>query len=310
MTGYGRGTCEVGGRRLVVELRSLNHRFLEVKQRVPWSDPAVEAQLTQLLRARLDRGVVSVSVRDEGGGAAQEVRADVELARSYATALEQVRAALGLEEPVSLTLLAAQPGVLSIGDPVRNGDELWALLLPGVEKAIEGLLESRAREGAALEADLRARAATLEHTAAELRELTRDAPELSRKKLRERVERALADQPIGEASGASRGGSTEALPRAMPGLIDPARLAQEVAFLADKADVTEELTRLETHLVELKRLLGQSGPAGRRLDFLTQELNREINTIGSKSQSAQVAARVVDAKAEVERLREQIQNVE
>jgi uncharacterized protein (TIGR00255 family) len=289
MTGYGRGTCEVGGRRLVVELRSLNHRFLEVKLRLPWSDPAVEAHLTQLLRSRLDRGVVSVSVRDEGGGGTEEVRADVELARSYAEALGRVREALGIAEPISLTLLAAQPGVLSVGEPLRDGEELWAALKPGVEAAVTALTDSRAREGKALEADLAARTATLEKLAGELRELTRDAPDQYRRRLRERLDRAL--QP-GDAP------------------IDSQRLAQEVAFLADKADVAEELTRLETHLAELKRLLGQSGPAGRRLDFLTQELNREVNTIGSKSQSAQVAARVVDAKAEVERLREQIQNVE
>jgi uncharacterized protein (TIGR00255 family) len=290
MTGYGRGTCEVGGRRLVVELRSLNHRFLEVKLRLPWSDPAVEAQLTQALRAKIDRGVVSVSVREEGGGAAEEVRADVELARSYALALGQIREALGLEEPVSLALLAAQPGVLTVGQPLRDGDELWTLLKPGVDQAIDGLLESRAREGASLLTDLTTRTATLVQAASDLRELTRDAPDVYRKRLRERLERALQEQQNVQ--------------------LDTARLAQEVAFLADKADVAEELTRLETHLAELKRLLGQSGPAGRRLDFLTQELNREINTIGSKSQSAPVAARVVDAKAEVERLREQIQNVE
>jgi len=287
MTGYGRGTCQVGGSRLVVELRSLNHRFLEVKLRLPWTDPAVEAHLTQALRGKIDRGVVSVSVREEGGGSAQEVRADVELARSYAAALEQIRGALEIEEPVSLAVLVAQPGVLGVGEPVRDGEEMWKQLQPGVDEAVTALLESRAREGAALQADLEARATLLQQAAADLRELTREAPELYRKRLRERVERALQDQPL-----------------------DPARLAQEVAFLADKADVTEELTRLETHLAELKRLLQQTGPAGRRLDFFTQELNREVNTIGSKSQSAQVAARVVDAKAEVERLREQIQNVE
>jgi uncharacterized protein (TIGR00255 family) len=287
MTGYGRGTCQVGGRRLVVELRSLNHRFLEVKLRLPWADPAVEANLTALLRGKVDRGVVSVGVREEGGGAAQEVRADVELARSYAAALESIRSALQLEEPVSLALLAAQPGVLVVGEQVRDGDELWAQLKPGVEQSLAALLESREREGAALQADLEARAATLQKAAADLRELTRDAPDVYRKRLRERLERALQDHSL-----------------------DPGRVAQEVAFLADKADVAEELTRLETHLGELKRLLQQSGPSGRRLDFLTQELNREINTIGSKSQSAQVAARVVDAKAELERLREQIQNVE
>ncbi len=289
MTGYGRGTCDVGGRRLVVEMRSLNHRFLEVKLRLPWSDPAVEAHLTALIRAQLDRGVVSVSVRDEGGGGTEEVRADVELARSYATALGQIRDALGIAEPVSLALVAAQTGVLTVGEPLRDGEELWAALQPGAEAALTALGESRAREGAALKADLSARAVTLEKLVGDLRELTADAPDQCKKRLRDRLDRAL--QP-GD------------------GPIDPQRLAQEVAFLADKADVTEELTRFATHVAELKRLLDQSGPAGRRLDFLTQELNREINTIGSKSQSATVAARVVDAKAEVERLREQIQNVE
>ena len=287
MTGYGRGTCDVGGRRLVVELRSLNHRFLEVKLRLPWSDPAVEAHLTALLRSRLQRGVVNVSVRDEGGGGADEVQADLGLARSYARALAEVRDALGLPEPISLALITAQPGVLQVGERIGDGEELWAALKPGVEAALQALTEARAREGAALKADLATRATTLGALAAELRELTRDAPEQYRKKLRERIERALADQSL-----------------------DPQRLAQEVAFLADKADVAEELTRLDAHLGELERLLAQQGPAGRRLDFLTQELNREINTIGSKSQSAQVAARVVDAKAEIERLREQIQNVE
>src|SRR5262249_15853780 len=157
------------------------------------------------------------------------------------------------------------------------------------ETALSALIDSRAREGGSLKSDLSARSATLTKLTAELRELTRDAPDQYRKRLRERLERAMqpGDQPI-----------------------DQQRLAQEVACLADKADGGEEVTRLETDLVELDRLLGQSGPAGRRLDFLTQELNREINTIGSKSQSAQVAARVVDAKAEIERLREQIQNVE
>jgi uncharacterized protein (TIGR00255 family) len=289
MTGYGRGTCDVGGRRLVVEMRSLNHRFLEVKLRLPWSDAAVESHLTQLLRSRLDRGVVSVSVREEGGGAGEEVRADLPLARSYLAALEQIRADLKLHETVSLTLIAAQPGVLSVGETLRDGEALWLALKPGVELALAALLESRSREGASLKSDLVTRTATLEQLTIDLRELTRDAPDQYRKRLRERLDRAIqpGDQPI-----------------------DAQRLAQEVAFLADKADVAEELTRLETHLTEVKRMLGQSGPAGRRLDFLTQELNREINTIGSKSQSAVVAARVVDAKAEVERLREQIQNVE
>jgi uncharacterized protein (TIGR00255 family) len=287
MTGYGRGTCEVAGRRLVVELRSLNHRFLEVKLRLPWSDPALEQHITQLLRTRLDRGVVTVTVRDEGGGSAQVVRADVELARGYAHALDELRGALGMSEQVTLALVAAQPGVLGVGERAPDSDELWAGLKPGVEAALGGLVETRAREGAAIAHDLKTRLTAVEQIAVELRELSRDAPEHYRKRLSERLARALA-----------------------PSDVDVQRLAQEVAILADKMDVSEELTRMTAHLCELKRVIENGAPAGRRLDFLTQELNREVNTIGSKCQSAPAAARVVDAKAELERLREQIQNVE
>jgi uncharacterized protein (TIGR00255 family) len=184
-----------------------------------------------------------------------------------------------------------QPGVISVGESAPEGEALWETLRPGLEEALDALIEARTREGAALAADLAARTTTLEKLAGELKALAEDAPEQYRRRLQTRLERALN----GEA--ATHG-------------IDPQRLAQEVAILAEKVDVAEELTRFQTHLVEVRRLLGQSAPAGRRLDFLTQELNREINTVGSKSQSAPVTSRVVDAKAELERLREQIQNVE
>jgi uncharacterized protein (TIGR00255 family) len=290
MTGYGRGTCEVAGRRLVVELRSLNHRFLEVKLRLPWNDAAIDMNVTQLVRASIDRGVVTVSVRDEGGGIPQAVRADVELARSYAVALDKVRAMLGLSETVSLQLVASQPGVLTVGEGLPDSEGLWTALKPGVEQALQRLIESRTREGEAIAVDLKQRLAIVEKLAAELRELSSGAPELYRKRLTERIERALSEVAAVQ--------------------IDPGRLAQEVAILADKVDVAEELTRLNAHFAELRRLLAEGKPSGRRLDFLTQEVNREINTIGSKSQSAPCAAKVVDAKAELERLREQIQNIE
>jgi uncharacterized protein (TIGR00255 family) len=287
MTGYGRGTCELAGRRFVVELRSLNHRFLEVKLRLPWADASIDMHVTQALRARLDRGVVTVSVRDEKGGAPQTVRVDVDLARGYERALEQLRTTLSLAEPISLALIAAQPGVITVGEGVPEGDLLWAALEPGINQAIDALIESREREGAAIAVDLRARVATLEKLVGDLRELTRDAPETFRKRLLERLER----------TGAA-------------GEVDPHRLAQEVAIMADRLDVSEELTRLGAHLTEFKRLVEGKQAAGRRLDFLAQELNREINTIGSKSQSGPSGARVIDAKAELERVREQIQNVE
>jgi uncharacterized protein (TIGR00255 family) len=164
-------------------------------------------------------------------------------------------------------------------------------MAPGLGAALDALVAARAREGEALRADLRARLDTLATMQHDLGALTGEAPDNYRKKLRDRLDRALkAGDPVAA--------------------LDPQRLAQEVAILADKADVTEELTRMAAHVAEARRLTDEEGANGRRLDFLTQELNREVNTIGAKSQSAAVAARVVDAKAEVERLREQIQNVE
>jgi uncharacterized protein (TIGR00255 family) len=287
MTGYGRGTCEVAGRRLVVELRSVNHRFLEIKLRLPWADAALDMAVTQALRARLSRGAVTVSVRDEGGGIAQAVRVDTALARQYQAAFQELNEQLLLEQPITLELVATQPGVITVGESVPDGEALWRALEPGLTAALDALVAARGREGQALRADLEGRLQALEKIAHDLGELTRDAPEHYRKKLRERLERALA-----------------------PNEIDPQRLAQEIAILADKADVAEELTRMAAHLRECQRLCGAQDASGRRLDFLTQELNREVNTVGSKSQSAVVAARVVEAKAEIERLREQIQNVE
>jgi uncharacterized protein (TIGR00255 family) len=271
MTGYGRGTCEVAGRRLVVELRSVNHRFLEIKLRMPWSEAALEAHVTAALRGRLSRGAVTVSVRDEGGGVGQAVRADAALARQYHHALTEVRAAIGSEEPVTLALVAAQPGVITVGESVSDPEALWAAMAPGLEAALQALVAARTREGNALRTDLRARLTTLDGMHLELGALTSEAPDNYRKKLRDRLDRALK-----------------------PGEVDAQRLAQEIAILADKADVTEELTRMAAHIAECVRLTDEDGANGRRLDFLTQELNREVNTIGAKSQSATVAARVVD----------------
>jgi uncharacterized protein (TIGR00255 family) len=243
--------------------------------------------VTAAIRARLARGAVTVNVRDEGGGAGQAVHADVGLARQYHHALTEIRAAVGLDEAVSLALIAAQPGVITVGESVTDPEALWKAIAPGLEVALAALVAARTREGEALRADLRGRLDTLDRMQRELGTLTAEAPEHYRKKLRDRLERALK-----------------------PGEVDPQRLAQEIAILADKADVTEELTRMAAHVAECRRLTDEDGANGRRLDFLTQELNREVNTIGAKSQSAAVASRVVDAKAEVERLREQIQNVE
>src|SRR3954465_3951272 len=180
MTGYGRGTCEVAGRRLVVELRAVNHRFLEVKLRLPWNDAAVDSHVTQAIRGKLQRGVITVSARDEGGGPPQQVRADVGRARQYQQALDEIRAGLGLAEPLSLALLATLPGVVTVGETVNDSELLWQAIAPGLEAALTALVGSRAGEGEALRVDLVARLDTLEALARDITALTKDAPELHR----------------------------------------------------------------------------------------------------------------------------------
>jgi uncharacterized protein (TIGR00255 family) len=288
MTGFGRGRGEIGGRRMVVEIRSVNHRFLELKVRLPWVAPALEQLLSQAVRKRFDRGAISLSIRDEGGAeGASRVTADIGLAKAYAQALGQVATACGLDERPSLALIVSQPGVLQAGQEALDGEVMWGALAPAVEQALDELVASRTREGHALRADLGLRLEALRRITAEVRGLAAEAPGEARRRLEERLRRLL-----------------------QPGEVDPQRLAQEVALIADRADVTEELTRLAAHLDEVERLISAVEPSGRRLDFLAQELHREINTIGSKTQRAEIAGRVLEAKAEIERLREQVQNVE
>ena len=293
MTGYGRATIEVGGRRLVVEARSVNHRFLEVKVRLPFPDSGLEAQIVQEVRRYVDRGVVSIGLKEEGGGRTPEVRVNLELARHVKAELERLHreldagTGLPVEGRVTLEMIAEYPGVMRSSEGYVDAELLWNGLRPGLTAALEALNESRAREGAALCEDLRARAGTIAGFRTEIGRLGADGPPHYRQRLEERLARML-----------------------QPGEVDPQRLAQEVAILADRVDVSEELTRLTTHLGELDRLLDEQVPIGRRLDFLVQELNREVNTVGAKSQSAPIAQLVVHAKAELERLREQIQNVE
>lgn len=303
MTGFGYASGEVEGRRCVVEMRSFNHRFFDLKLRLPlsWSDPLLEQLLSQALRKRVHRGSVIVTVRHDGVQAARpQVQVDVELGRAYGQALRRLWQAIGLEstgalpapaEAAIFQIVTGQPGVVSMGESGLDAEGRFRAVEPLVEQALEGLYQSRQREGQALHQDLGARLTTLGRLLEEIIRLVEQAPEQHRRRLSERVARLLE-------------GSAPAQP------LDPQRLAQEVALLADRLDVSEEITRLRAHMAEFLRLCQGDALAGRQLDFLTQELHREVNTIGSKSQSAEVAARIVAMKAELERLREQIQNVE
>jgi uncharacterized protein (TIGR00255 family) len=280
MTGFGRGSVDAGQRRLRVEIRSVNHRGLDLKIRSGESDAFCDSEIARAVRAAVERGAVTVLIRDESAAASAGI--DEARVRALYGVLERLRQELKIAEPVTLGTVGAYLGA-SHGAAL-SGESLWEVLRPAVEAALDELTAMRAREGAALAADLGARRSRLGELTATLRARAATLPEKFAQRLHERL-----------------AGQTG---------IEPGRLAQEVALMAERLDVTEELVRLETHLGHLGEILKSSGAVGRKLDFVVQEIGRELNTVASKAQDAEMAAVVIDAKAELEKLREQAQNVE
>lgn len=284
MTGFGVGEASGPSGRLVAEARSVNHRFLDVRVRVPRELGEHQLFVEQVVRSRMTRGRVDVTVHAEG--AAGAVGLDRARALAALRDFQAVADAFGAGERASLGLLAMVPEVF-VPAAGREPEAARGALRAAVEGALDALEAMRSREGEALGADLRGRLEAAAGHADAVRSRAEGMVERLRSRLRERVERLVA--------GAG---------------LDETRLAQEVALLADRADVAEELTRLACHRAELARLFEATEPVGRRVDFLLQEMAREANTIASKSSEGEVAVAVVALKAELERMREQAQNVE
>jgi uncharacterized protein (TIGR00255 family) len=287
MTGFGAGKGGEGGEAVEAEVRSVNHKFCEVKVRLPRELAALETEITRWVKDRLARGGIDVSIRRSSSRAALSPRVDADLAAEYARAFEEVRARLGLAGGVALSDVLGAAGVVTLEERSVDVEAARGSVAAAVSAALAGLLSMREREGIALARDLEGRLAVVESIAAQLAEAAPRTLESYRARLEERV------------AELSRGLAP-----------DPVRLATEVALFADRTDVTEELTRLASHVAQMRALLASGEPAGRKMDFLVQEMHREANTVGSKSQSAEAAASVVNLKAEIERMREQVQNVE
>jgi uncharacterized protein (TIGR00255 family) len=290
MTGYGRGVAEREGRRAEVEIRSVNHRFMDVKLRGSPLDAQLEERVSARVRERVTRGSITVAIRLEASAPGGAFWIDHKAARHVHQVLQELAIALEIKPEVSLDMVCAQPGVIVTGEGDRSSEDVADCVCEAVERAIDGLIAMRDAEGESLASDLASR---IDHLAALTAELTRHvalAPGEADKRLRERLNRLLSSTKVA---------------------VDEARLAQEVAILADRMDVTEELVRIRSHIAHVQEQMWQKGaPIGRRLDFLVQELAREYNTVASKSQSADIARLVVEAKAELEKVREQVQNIE
>lgn len=298
MTGHGRSAIERRGARAAVEIRAVNHRFLDVKLRGSPLAPELEEAVMAAVRKRLERGAVQLVVRVEQRGEPPVPQIDREAARRVYAELSALRAELGIDEPVTLALVCSQPGVLAVrghvaeieGDAAEAaGKDTSACVLEAVEQALAALVQTRESEGAALARDLEARLAGLAATVDEIASHAQSAPGEARQRLEERLARLLEGAAVA---------------------VSPERLAQEVAILADRLDVTEEIVRLRSHLQHAHGMCGERAAIGRRFDFLVQEIGRELNTIASKSHTLAISRAVVDAKAELEKIREQVQNIE
>jgi len=288
MTGFGAGQARIESEELAVEVRSWNHKFCEVKVRLPRELGSLEAGIVKAVKNRIARGSVEVFVKRQGADQAMGApTVDLSLAREYFAALTSLASELRLSGEVRVQDIAAQPGVLRLEerqiDLTRAGEAVHTAL----SEALGKLAEMRQAEGEAIEEDLRGRLDALQGLANEIKAI---APQVVAQ-YQQRLSERLAEL--------SRGVS-----------IDPQRLAQEVAFYAERSDIAEEVTRLFSHLDQFRNLARSAEPSGRRMEFLVQEMNREVNTTGSKSQNPEISSRVVAMKAELERIREQVQNVE
>ncbi|HKY32645.1 MAG TPA: YicC/YloC family endoribonuclease [Candidatus Polarisedimenticolia bacterium] len=297
MTGFGRGEASAGGVRATVELRSVNHRFADLKIRVPPELAEVEPQLQQTLQRSIGRGRVEVSVSMARDGApAPSFDINRGLVASYVEAARSLRQEFGLHGDVSLEGVLSLPDVVRPKSSHRTADpEERRALVEAFDRAVSAHDAMRRKEGRILVRDVRARAAAMKKLSASIARRARRVPALYARRLEGRVRELLRP----------------AANKKQPLPIEASRLAQEVALLAERSDITEELVRFDGYLEQLGELLdAPAEPIGKKLDFIMQEMNREANTINSKAVDLAICQAAIEMKAEVEKIREQVQNIE
>ncbi|MDO4357184.1 MAG: YicC/YloC family endoribonuclease [Clostridia bacterium] len=287
MTGYGRCTQTIDGRQLTIELKSVNHRFLDLSFRMPRSFAFLEEDARRIIGGRLSRGHVDVfatyrNLRTD----ARTVTVDAALLGAYMGALDSIGQASGLRDDRSLMSISRLPDVLVVEEAEEDRDALKQLMAAALNGALDELVAMREREGVSMKADLSHRVDEIERMTRLIEQRYPETVAEYQQRLKQRVEELLG------------------------GDMDEQRLLQEVAVMADRSAIAEETVRLHSHIAQLRELFEVDEPVGRRIDFIVQELNREVNTISSKSQDIPITRQVVNCKAEIEKLREQLQNVE
>ncbi|MCK4502276.1 MAG: YicC family protein, partial [Desulfuromonadales bacterium] len=283
MTGYGRGQAEVNGVSFSVEIKTVNHRYADVKIKSPRLLAPLESEIKKQVLTVLKRGKIDLFISQEHTSTIASIPViDEPVAKAYIEAFNHLRSISGLSGEISLEFLAAQKDVLVLKDTEFASDDVWNCLTLAIDSALASLQEMRNKEGAATAVDISNRLELLSQSLVTIEQLAASVPLEWQQKLQDRLARLQVNDG------------------------DPQRVAQEIAIFADRCDISEELSRFSSHLSQFNDLLQRQEPVGRQLDFLVQELNREANTMGSKSNDADLTRQVVTVKSELEKIREQV----
>ncbi len=288
MTGYGRQETITEGKKILVEIKSVNHRFSDYNIKVPRHLGFLEDKVRQYASEHVTRGKIDIYVSVENYGEADcDILLNEELAKNYIDVLKELRDKFNLSDDISVSSVARYTDIFKTERREEDEDKLWELVKSVMADAVDAFVAMRAREGERIEKDLRERIAYMSELARQVDERSPETVAEYRDKLYAKIKELLDDREV-----------------------DEARILTEVAIFADKVAVNEETVRLSSHFEEFYSILDSGEPAGRKLDFLIQEINREVNTIGSKANDIEIAKIVVTLKGEIEKLREQIQNIE
>ena len=288
MTGYGRGEADHGGTKISVELNSVNRKQSDIVTNLPRDLTELEPRIRQTINEKISRGRMNVLVTlQESANGARQLALDTGLARSYHEAMLMLQKELSAPGEITIGTILQAPGVMRSPEHSIEAGTAWPVLEQALAAALAELIKMREREGKHLAKDLIHRLKVLRKEIKEIRALYPDVVKKYRSALLERIEKAGLNLPI-----------------------EDERLLKEIAFFADRSDISEELTRLESHLAQFAHHLRKNEPVGRTLEFITQEIFRELNTLGAKSNDAAISQRVVSCKSELEKIREQIQNLE
>ncbi|RKD28060.1 YicC/YloC family endoribonuclease [Caminicella sporogenes] len=288
MTGYGRGESGNEQKSFVVEIKSVNHRYNDIIVKASKKLSCFEEKIRSLIKSRLKRGRIEVYISFEQSKDEDVViNPNVGVVKQYYNALRIIKDELNLKDEVNLSLLTSFPEVFEIKNKEEDSESIWMILEPAVKEALDMLIDMRKKEGIKLAEDIKCRSEKIYEVVKKIEEKSSFIVKEYKEKLYNRIKELLNEVEV-----------------------DESRLALELAIYADKSNINEEIVRLYSHIQQLNSILNEDGAVGRKLDFLIQEMNREINTIGSKSSNIEISNYVIDVKSELEKIREQVQNIE